>query len=171
MLRDGPQRRVTVGRLDDVVALVRQELAEQRQVRGLVVHGEDQRPLAVHGSRLSDGVGERREVDRLAQVPVEPGRERPIPVADHGVGGEGDDAQAGDGAVDRARSSLSACQPSMSGQPEIHEHQVGQRARAPVRCRPSAVSADSTSWPAAREQLGGQGAVRRGVLDQQDGRH
>ena len=50
---DDTQCRLAVDRLDDVVALTLQELAEQRARPGLVVHREDQRPLTSHGSRPS----------------------------------------------------------------------------------------------------------------------
>ena len=167
VLRDRPQRRVTVGRLDDVVTLALHELAEQRPLAG------SSSTARIRGrSRLTgagpDGVGERREVDRLAEVLVEPGRDRPIPIADHGVGGEGDDAQAGDRASS-ARSSLSACQPSMSGSPRSMSTRSGSAFRASAM--PSAaVSAESTSWPAACSSLVAS-ARFAGVSSTQDRRH
>ena len=47
----GAERRRPVDGLDHVVALVAQELAQQRQVRRLVVDREDQRSLAAHGRK------------------------------------------------------------------------------------------------------------------------
>ena len=116
-----------------------------------------------------DGVGERREVDRLAEVLVEPGRERPIPIADHGVGGERDDAQPGDGAS--IRTELAQRLPAVHvGEPEIHEHQVGELLAR--QCDAVGRGVGRQHLVACRPQkLGRQRPVRRGVLDQQDGRH
>ena len=52
VLGDRTQRGLTVDRIDDVVTLTRQEFVEERQARGLVVHGNDEWPLTAHGSRL-----------------------------------------------------------------------------------------------------------------------
>src|SRR5262249_36967510 len=50
VLGDRAQRRLAIAGGDDVVALTRQELVQERQARGLVVHGDDQWSLAAHGS-------------------------------------------------------------------------------------------------------------------------
>jgi hypothetical protein len=50
---DDTQRRLAVNRFDHVVALSLQELAQERARPILVVHREDQRPFASHGSRPS----------------------------------------------------------------------------------------------------------------------
>jgi hypothetical protein len=51
VLGDRTERGLTVDRIDDVITLTRQELVEEDQGRGLVVHGKDQWPLTAHGSR------------------------------------------------------------------------------------------------------------------------
>jgi hypothetical protein len=51
VLRDGKECRPSIDRLDNVVTVMRQKLAQKRQGPGLVVDGEDQRALAAHGSR------------------------------------------------------------------------------------------------------------------------
>ena len=142
VLRDRRQRRRPVDRLDDVVALPRQQLAEQGQVGRLVVDGQDQR--AGRGSRQQvprDAVDERRELDRLAQVAVEPRRERALAVADHRVGREGDDPQAGDalvGADLRSGPASRPCRAARGPSARGRAAAPGRGRSRPRRSRPSA---------------------------------
>ena len=53
VLFDGTERRRAVGSLDHVIALMVQELAQQRPVRGFVIDRQDERSLTGHGRKAA----------------------------------------------------------------------------------------------------------------------
>src|SRR4029453_10332504 len=151
VLGDRTERGLTVDRIHDVVTLTRQELAEEDQGRGLVVNGKDQWPLTVHGSRpsmVSAKVVKSIGLLKYSSNPAASARSSSPSMA-WAVKATMRSLATGPGS---ARSSLSACQPSMSGSPRSMSTRSGSSWRA--NAMPSAaVSAENTSCPAACSSL------------------